>query len=65
MTVVYNNKHGSIVTNNLTLLHEDLILCYTQLDKNRHFAEIFAFTQNCNWLDVVEVTFHTGEETGM
>lgn len=35
-----------------------------QLDKNRHFVEIFSFTRNCNWLDVVEVTFHTGEEPG-
>ena len=37
---------------------------FIQLDKNRHFVEIFSFTRNCNWLDVVEVTFHTGEEPG-
>ena len=36
----------------------------SQLDKNRHFVEIFAFTKNCNWLDVVEVTFQNGEEPG-
>ena len=45
------------------MLHK--ITYHVQLDKNRHFAEIFAFTPNCNWLDVVEVTFQNGETPGV
>ena len=33
-----------------------------KLDKERRFVQLFAFTLNCNWLDVVEVTFQQGKE---
>lgn len=35
-----------------------------QVDKSRGYVEIFQFTQGCNWLDVVEVRFYTGDEPG-
>ncbi|XP_064394215.1 uncharacterized protein LOC135341559 isoform X2 [Halichondria panicea] len=36
-----------------------------KVDKSRGYVEIFQFTQGCNWLDVVEVRFYTGDEPGM
>ena len=45
-------------------INPDFLFRVSQLDKDRHFVEIYAFTQNCNWLDVVEVTFHSGRGPG-
>lgn len=57
--MIYNQ-----ILNTVCLIIGCMVDLSIQLDKNRHFVEIFSFTRNCNWLDVVEVTFHTGEEPG-
>lgn len=34
------------------------------VDNQRHFVEIFSFTEHGNWLDVVEIQFQQGEREG-
>ena len=48
-----------------------VMLCYaihdvsiSQVDKGRHYVEIFVFSPGCNWLDVVEVKFRMGDAPG-
>jgi hypothetical protein len=34
------------------------------VDKDRKFVQIYSFTAGCNWLDVVEVKFRLGKDSG-
>lgn len=35
-----------------------------KIDKQGQFVELWSFTPGCNWLDVVEIRFQTGNESG-
>lgn len=35
-----------------------------KVDREKHFVELFSFTSTYNWLDVVEIEFQEGEQSG-
>ena len=45
-------------------IQEDEHLQIRKVNNQTHFVQIFSYTAGCNWLDVVEVQFREGEESG-
>ena len=35
------------------------------MDRKKNYIEIFSYTVNCSWLDVVEIHFRTGTDPGI
>ena len=37
---------------------------FVQVDTGRHYIELFSYTAECNWLDVVEIHLRDGDGPG-